>query len=327
MESIFIIFSWAILLVSGFDDSVPSTGDKTFKIEYSDIVQSIKTISDKTLDFWGFEIELKQNSAGILDIKIPKNFPTPASFTDTWSYGDSPFVLGDNIEIAYEKVEEPCYFHYRIPVEGKKNVEISYTVILTGTWKLYNPIQFDEDDPCYNKVFYVPPVETPLKQFKSGVAAGDVKCKEGFMLVTKMHDGSPACVQPLTYNKLAERGWANLLGPQMVFYVFADDTRYEIPYKTTGWRNKVLNMTLDKEYNSLVVTLQTKNKGEFTATIPNGLIDDKVGVTQNDVFIFILVDGEEVAIQSEKKTETGRTITIPFPEGAKKIEIIGAGLI
>jgi len=63
---------------------------------------------------------------------------------------------------------------------------------------------------------------SPLKQFKLGVAAGDVKCKEGFMLVIKAHDGSPACVKPLTYNKLAERGWANLLGPQMIFYVFAD---------------------------------------------------------------------------------------------------------
>jgi hypothetical protein len=235
--------------------------------------------------------------------------------------------VGDKEEIAYEMVEESCYFHYKIPVEGEKNVEIAFGVILVGKWQLHSSIQFDEDDPCYNKVFYVSPIKPPIKQFKSGVAAGDVKCKEDFMLVTKTHGGSPACVKPLTYNKLAERGWANLQGPQMLFYVFADDARYEIPYKTTGWRNKVLNMTLDKESNSLVVTLQTKNKGEFTATIPNGLIDDKVGVTQNDVLIFILVDGEEVAIQSEKKTDNGWTITIPFPEGAKKIEIIGAGLI
>jgi hypothetical protein len=324
MESILVIFSWAILLVSGFDDSVPPTGDKTFKIEYSDIVQSIKTISDEPLGFWGFEIELKQNSGGDLEIKIPKNFPIPASFTGTWNHDERPFVLGDNTEIAYEKIEEPCYFHYKIPVEGKKNVEISYTVILTGTWKLYSSIEFDDDDPCYNKVFYVPPIEPPLKQFKSGIDATEVKCKEGLMLVTKKIDNSPACVKPLTYNKLVERGWVNIQGSQMTFFVFANDTKYEIPYHVTGWKNKVLNMTADIEVKSLVVDLQTKNKGELTITLPRGLIDSKMD-NANEIF-FILVNGEEVSFK-EEKTENSSTLTIGFPEGTSQIEIIVATLV
>ncbi|HSB57794.1 MAG TPA: hypothetical protein VLD38_08315 [Nitrosopumilaceae archaeon] len=112
MEPIFIILSWAILLVSGFDDSDPPTGDKTFKVEYSDVVQSIKTTSDATLEFWGFEIELKQNSVGILDVKIPINFPTPASFTNSWNFGERPSVIADNKEIDYDFVKEPCFFHY-----------------------------------------------------------------------------------------------------------------------------------------------------------------------------------------------------------------------
>jgi len=59
-----------ILLVPGFDDSVPPNGDKIFKIEYSENVQSIKTISDDALDFYGFDIELKQTIIGFMNKKI-----------------------------------------------------------------------------------------------------------------------------------------------------------------------------------------------------------------------------------------------------------------
>lgn len=51
--------------------------------------------------------------------------------------------------------------------------------------------------------------DSPLKQFKSGIAAKDVVCKEGLQLVIKSKDGSPACVKLTTAPKLVQRGWAN----------------------------------------------------------------------------------------------------------------------
>ncbi|MGI0007689.1 MAG: hypothetical protein ACREAR_06800 [Nitrosotalea sp.] len=47
----------------------------------------------------------------------------------------------------------------------------------------------------------------PLNQFKSGVAAKDVTCEQGFSLIFKSEDGTPACVKPDTANILIERGW------------------------------------------------------------------------------------------------------------------------
>lgn len=210
MEFIFIILSWMILLVPGFDDSAPPTGDKIFKIEYSDVVQSINTTSDESFDFWGFDIELKQNSGDILELKIPKNFPIPASFMGSWIYGNKPDVVVDNLDVNYEMEEDPCYFHYKIPVEGKTNVEIYYIVIATGTWQLYSPIQFEENDPCYNEVFYEKPHVSPLKQFKSGILLNEIQCRDSLILVTK-YDGSPACTKPETKTKLIERGWGKPL--------------------------------------------------------------------------------------------------------------------
>jgi hypothetical protein len=38
-------------------------------------------------------------------------------------------------------------------------------------------------------------VDTPLKQVKNGILPHDVKCEEGYELVFKVYDGSPACVK------------------------------------------------------------------------------------------------------------------------------------
>ena len=49
----------------------------------------------------------------------------------------------------------------------------------------------------------------PLKQqIASGVIPKEIKCKEGFELVFKITNDMPACVKPLTAEKLIERGWA-----------------------------------------------------------------------------------------------------------------------
>lgn len=50
-------------------------------------------------------------------------------------------------------------------------------------------------------------IASPLKQFKSGIAAEDVVCKEGLQLVAKLHDNSPACVKPASVQKLVSWGW------------------------------------------------------------------------------------------------------------------------
>ncbi|TLX93406.1 MAG: hypothetical protein E6K91_08710, partial [Thaumarchaeota archaeon] len=51
------------------------------------------------------------------------------------------------------------------------------------------------------------PILSPLKQFKSGIAANDIKCEQGLQLVIKAEDGSPSCVKPQTVQKLVEHRW------------------------------------------------------------------------------------------------------------------------
>ncbi len=48
-------------------------------------------------------------------------------------------------------------------------------------------------------------------QIHSGVTSTEVVCMDGFELLLKTSDGSPACVKESTANKLIERGWGNLV--------------------------------------------------------------------------------------------------------------------
>lgn len=50
-------------------------------------------------------------------------------------------------------------------------------------------------------------IESPLTQFKSGIAAKNVACANDLMLVIKAEDNSPACVKSDTAQKLMEKGW------------------------------------------------------------------------------------------------------------------------
>jgi len=47
---------------------------------------------------------------------------------------------------------------------------------------------------------------SPLKQFKSGIPIGQIQCREGFQIITKLNK-SPACVKPQSIATLLIRGW------------------------------------------------------------------------------------------------------------------------
>ncbi len=142
------------------------------------------------------------------------------------------------------------------------------------------------------------------------------------MLITKASDGSPACVRPLTYNKLTLQGWAKLQGVTTTTFVEVNGTKYDIPYIVRGWTNKLLYITVNTTQNSLSVFVEsTAQKGEVTLTIPRALLDSKSSYGNQDTPFIVLVDKTEVKYTETTSIDT-RTLTIPFEFGAKKIEII-----
>ena len=91
-----------------------------------------------------------------------------------------------------------------------------------------------------------------------------------------------------------------------------------LDHKISG--GKVTSMIADGNSNSIIIELDTTDAGEITITLPREVID---ATTENedDVF-FVLVDNEE-SLFEETKNSTDRTLTIGFPAGTEKIEIVG----
>ncbi|MGH3629024.1 MAG: hypothetical protein ACRDRL_16510 [Sciscionella sp.] len=52
-------------------------------------------------------------------------------------------------------------------------------------------------------------IQSPLQQFKSGIALKDITCAPDLQLVIKAKNRSPACVKLDDVSKLVERGWAD----------------------------------------------------------------------------------------------------------------------
>ena len=101
-----------------------------------------------------------------------------------------------------------------------------------------------------------------------------------------------------------------------------DRTDFVLSYKITG--GSVLSVTPDDDANSLIIGIDTTSDGELTITLPRELIDAKIN-GDDDAF-FVLIDGEEVEFD-ESSTSSDRTLTIPFPDGAEEIEIIGSFVV
>jgi len=104
---------------------------------------------------------------------------------------------------------------------------------------------------------------TPLEQYKAGIHAQDVWCKDGFILVLKrdntanlIFDNKPACVKPYTVSKLAERDVIELASfynnRPLVERLYAGMTILQfsgIPISTMGLydQDKILGIMIDED--------------------------------------------------------------------------------
>ncbi|MDE1766798.1 MAG: hypothetical protein KGI27_11085 [Thaumarchaeota archaeon] len=163
------------------------------------------------------------------------------------------------------------------------------------------------------------PFLLPLQQFKSGIKAEDVKCSDGFTLVIKAEDGSPACVRPDTAHILAERGWTKSAINDAEISAFRTNTsnsNFTINYSITEG-NRILdtNITNDTNTISLAISLDAPSNGSMTLVIPH-IMDDMIH--NKGAQLVVLSDGKEVINYNETEDKI-HSITIPIIKGTKQI--------
>jgi len=83
----------------------------------------------------------------------------------------------------------------------------------------------------------------------------------------------------------------------------------------------VLGFEIDPENSSLIITLDSRARGELVITLPRNLIDAKTGFEDSDFDIF--VSGLKLNSFDETMTSSDRTVTIPFKRANSEIIITG----
>ena len=171
----------------------------------------------------------------------------------------------------------------------------------------------------------------PLKQYKAGIDAKNVVCKQEYQLILRSEDSSPACVKPDTAQKLVERGWGTIINfanqpansTPLPNSIKVPNTNFTVNYDING--GDVIGVRADLLSKSIIFSIQTISDGKMTLDLPRAMIDAKTQ-GQDDKFM-ILADGQENDYKEIKTTMTDRTITIPFTNGIQEIEIIAGTVL
>ncbi|GEM_PF-2844858 len=142
-------------------------------------------------------------------------------------------------------------------------------------------IHYEVGTPVYGKV--PPPVPnfitqymlSPLQQFKSGIAAQDIKCKESLFLVIRSYEHEPVCLKAGTISKLASRG--------LLYGINANDL--DLHYTTIvippGSENQNSNKTYSPDIVMVTIGINNTVRWLNQADVANSIVADNIS-KQND---------------------------------------------
>jgi len=156
------------------------------------------------------------------------------------------FIESENLQIRLSDIQDSrCPSDVQCVWEGQVTVSVSKDIggnnagtFVLGTATHLNP-SIQQFDKYFLQLIKVEPYPTstepilpsdyivtmklistenlpPLKQVNNGILSADVICKEGFELIFKSTNNSPACVKAETAIILQERGWGGMAPPSMI---------------------------------------------------------------------------------------------------------------
>lgn len=165
---------------------------------WQNTVSNMKVLSEPA----SIIININENSN-----EIPFEIDIPFSLFENID-GDYCFVLADGEEIECEEYPTQSYTHleFSIPPDTKQ-IEIINAFIPTD-----NP-------PKTFQIIHEPPhsyILPPYKQMKNNIGSEDVICKPNLVKIQKLSlNNINICVNPLSIEKLIERGWGAELGTSL----------------------------------------------------------------------------------------------------------------
>src|SRR2546428_5542212 len=206
------------------------------------------------------------------------------------------FSINPNTGTVY--VSSSAYCRTTTALDGNSG-KVLYT-ISNSTWAVVNPITnrvylshyYDNNISVISDVETKSKLNSPWAQFKSGISINDIKCDQGFVLIVKNSDNSPACVKPQTAQKLVERGWG-VLKEQTVWFEFD-----QIECQTIPWDKLFENVTIATTEKGKILTYFFTQQGitildaKLISPLANGLPVPLCGGMSGISFYFLVAESD-----------------------------------
>lgn len=271
-----------------------------------------------------FDFQMLNNSS----IRIVK--PTIAVFTNKESYtgndqiiirGHTYNIIGPQYTVSFAFQDPRGYYVYRnnsnVGEDGAFDVIINpkkdYSQSMgNNSWARGGNYTLSVGTPGQqSKTNFYFSGFTPREQLKLGTSSHFVKCPTGFDLVTRARDGYPSCILSSNLSRLVENNWTEEK------FARASNSNYTILYLVSN--GTLEGMQYDPKAVSITLSINAKSDGKLWLTVTRPFSSDDID--GNDITYFVKEDGQDSYDSFADKGETKTTITIPFKNGVKTIQI------
>ncbi|MGI0027913.1 MAG: hypothetical protein ACREAD_08755 [Nitrosopumilaceae archaeon] len=178
--------------------------DQIFKFQFRVVNGTIDKLTQAS-EWEGITADVHSQGNTTLEIKFPRNYPFVQGYNDASEhYTPLIYFSTNHIEGNYTMSTSDCFFVYSVPFSGTSTIDMLIAHSLISN--LPDMYHGDNISPSCNNstiVSYMP----PLQQIKSGLDPKMVACQPSLQLLIKAEDKSLACVYPMMFKILVERGW------------------------------------------------------------------------------------------------------------------------
>ena len=303
---------------------VPNDSRLTIKIETTGgqlIKKTFLNLTQKSDDVWGAQILFNKSSPSDSGYNI-------SAFNDAGAFlGRITILLNDPSQLFSPPTSSstPSYvprsFGEFILTIDKNLYSYGETIVLTGEVKDTNsgyPVTLIIQSPNGN-IASIDQIDVGFdKRFSTKIIAGGLTwTTQGTYTIKGQYGNGTNTIEVSFY-------FNGNVNTQVISQISGQSINvegYEIDFEITD--GNVNSITTDVDVNSLIMSIDTTDDGLMTILVPRSMLDATFNGQDDD--FFVLVDGKEVDFD-EIASSSDRLLTIPFPSGADKIEIIGTQL-
>lgn len=207
----------------------------------------------------------------------------------------------------------------------KSSYSLGDTIIISGQVQAVTPntlLTIQILDPNNNLIQIAQIDVAPNGQFtKSFSVSGSLWITTGTYVV-KAQYGLPNVTAQSTFQFVGNSQTSNQASFQYEGPVQGSDAF--VSYNILG--GLIRSMRVDTQTNSLMISLYSQSDGQLTIMMPRTLIDS-VATSGGDTPFSVFIDGAQIVPQGATSDVNSRTLTIPFLQGDKSIQIMGTQVL